>query len=148
MSPRRRALAADLRPELDGSQFCVADVAALPYADAFFDVVVSCAVLHFAPNRDEIKRMVQEMFRVLAPGGLLFARLASSIGIEDRVVALGDGRFRLPDGSDRALVTEPDLLAWTQELGASLADPIKTTNVQGMRCMTTWVLIKAAHTAS
>ena len=84
--------------------------------------------------------LLTEMARVLAPGGLLFARLASDIGIEQAVQPLGQGRFTLPDGSDRYLVDEATLVEWTQRLGATLLDPIKTTNVQGLRCMTTWVL--------
>ena len=73
--------------------------------------------------------------------GLLFARLASSIGIEqllDRPV----GRVRLPDGSDRFVVDERYLVDRTRELGGALLDPIKTTNVQNQRCMTTWVTQK------
>ena len=31
---------------------------------------------------------------------------------------------------------------WTARLGGRLADPIKTTNVQQMRAMTTWVVEK------
>jgi hypothetical protein len=34
------------------------------------------------------------------------------------------------------------LLDWTDRLGGVLADPIKTTNVQGQRCMTTWCVEK------
>ena len=30
----------------------------------------------------------------------------------------------------------------TAELGGQLLDPLKTTVVQGQRCMTTWVLCK------
>jgi len=45
-----------------------------------------------------------------------------------------------PDGSEAYLVDEGRLLAATARLGAELVDPIKTTNVQGLRCMTTWVL--------
>jgi hypothetical protein len=36
------------------------------------------------------------------------------------------------------------LLEWTQRLGARLADPLKTTVVQGMRAMTTWCVIKGS----
>jgi hypothetical protein len=82
------------------------------------------------------------MWRVLAPGGLFFARLASSIGLE-RYVSSTSGRVRLPDGSERFVVDERMLLAWTATLGGTLADPIKTTNVQNLRCMTTWVMEKA-----
>ena len=85
--------------------------------------------------------MLQEMWRVLAPGGLFFARLATSIGLE-RHLSSGTGRVRLPDGSDRFVVDQATLLAWTSRLGGTLADPLKTTNVQDMRCMTTWVIEK------
>jgi hypothetical protein len=37
-------------------------------------------------------------------------------------------------------VDEQYLLDRTQALDARLVDPIKTTNVQNQRCMTTWVL--------
>jgi hypothetical protein len=85
--------------------------------------------------------MVDEMWRVLAPGGLLFARLATSISIEgrlDRPV----GRVRLPDGSERFVVDEATLITLTRELGGRLLDPLKTTNVQNQRAMTTWVVEK------
>jgi hypothetical protein len=85
--------------------------------------------------------MLREMWRVLAPGGLFFARLATSIGIERHLSSV-TGRVRLPDGSDRFVVDERTLLAWTSDLGGRLADPIKTTNVQNQRCMTTWVMEK------
>jgi hypothetical protein len=86
--------------------------------------------------------MVREMWRVLKPGGMLFCRLASSIGMEDRVTPLGGRRFALPDGSERYLVDEAILMEWTASLGGSLLDPLKTTVVQNQRCMTTWVVRK------
>ena len=85
--------------------------------------------------------MLAELWRVLAPGGLFFARLASSIGLE-RHLPSSSGRMQLPDGSERFLVDERMLLDWTSALGGTLADPLKTTNVQNMRCMTTWVMEK------
>jgi hypothetical protein len=85
--------------------------------------------------------MVQELWRVLASNGLLFARLASNIGIESAVGPAGRV-VRLPDGSERFIVDEAMLLGWTERLGGRLADPIKTTNVQQQRCMTTWCVIK------
>jgi tellurite methyltransferase len=84
--------------------------------------------------------MLEEMWRVLAPGGFFFARLATTIGIEDRVKPLGGGRFTLPDSSDRFLVNETFLLEATEHLGGTLLDPLKTTNVQNLRCMTTWCI--------
>jgi tellurite methyltransferase len=76
---------------------------------------------------------------VLRPGGLFFARLASNIGMADAVTAIGDGRFRLPDGSERFLVDAAAIEGWTKRLGGVLIDPIKTTVVQDQRSMTTWV---------
>ena len=35
-------------------------------------------------------------------------------------------------------------MALTRDLGGELMDPLKTTVVQGQRCMTTWVLRKGA----
>jgi len=125
-----------------GARAQVAELDALPFGDAAFDAVLCNAVLHFARDGSHFERMVDEVGRVLRPGGLLFTRLASSIGLEGRTTALGDGRHRLPDGSERYLVDEARLVDATARLGAELVDPIKTTNVQGLRCMTTWVLRK------
>jgi ubiquinone/menaquinone biosynthesis C-methylase UbiE len=105
------------------------------------DAVVCSAVLHFARDRAHFDRMLDEMWRVLARGGVFFARLASSIGIE-LLLADTTGRVRLPDGSDRFVVDERLLLDAAYERGGTLLDPIKTTNVQNQRCMTTWVVQK------
>ena len=138
-----RALAAELSADNPAENFVVGEIDRLPWGDGSMDAVLCSAVLHFAADDAQFGRMVREMWRVLAPGGLFFARLASNIGLEDRVGAAGR-RVRLPDGSDRFVVDEAMLLAWTEQLGARLLDPIKTTNVQGQRCMTTWCLLKSA----
>ena len=137
-----RAMASRLAPNLPGSNFRVEAVEDLSFADACADVVISSAVLHFAANPEQFDAMLRSMWRVLKPGGLFFCRLASSIGIADRVRALGDGRFQLPDGSERYLVDEAALMAATSRLGGELVDPLKTTVVQDKRAMTTWVLRK------
>lgn len=112
------------------------------FGDAAFDLVICNAVLHFARGEAHFDAMLAQLWRVLAPGGLLFTRLASSIGLPSWT-DLGDRRALLPDGSERFLVDEALLLEHTARLGAALADPIKTTVVQGLRCMTTWVLRKS-----
>ena len=132
---RRRV--ASLPPE----QFQVAPIERLPWGDSSMDAVIASAVLHFARDENHFARMVEELWRVLAPGGLLFARLASNIGLEARVPEAGR-RVRLPDGTERFVVNEAMLLEWTDRLGGRLADPIKTTNRQQERCMTTWCLVK------
>jgi SAM-dependent methyltransferase len=123
-------------------RFRVGEADALPWADGTFDAVICSAVLHFADDAAHFGRIVTQMWRVLAPAGLLIARLASNIGIESAIGADGGRRVRLPDGSDRFVVDEAMLLQWTARLGGQLADPIKTTNVQGLRCMTTWCVVK------
>ncbi|HEY0554388.1 MAG TPA: class I SAM-dependent methyltransferase, partial [Thermoanaerobaculia bacterium] len=107
-----------------------------------FDIVLSSAVLHFARGESQFRAMLQGSWRHLKPGGLFFCRLASSIGMADRMTPLGDRRFLLPDGSERFLVDQDYLLALTAELGGALVDPLKTTVVQDQRCMTTWVVNK------
>jgi ubiquinone/menaquinone biosynthesis C-methylase UbiE len=139
---RVRKLALALSPSLVETNFRLEPVERMTFEDGFADVVISSAVLHFARNHDQFSAMVSEMWRVLNKGGLLFARLASSIGMETRVRPLSDGRFLLPDGSERYLVDEDRLLTLTDGLGGRLLDPIKTTIVQNQRCMTTWVVRK------
>ena len=82
------------------------------------------------------------MWRVLKPDGLFFARLASSIGIENQILPIGSGRYLLPDGSERFLVDEELLDSITNQMDGVWIEPLKTTNVQNLRCMTTWVLRK------
>jgi len=135
-----RALAARWAPALPADSFRAEPVEAMSFPDESFEVVLSSAVLHFARDEAHFRAMLREMWRVLRSGGFFFARLASNIGLEARPPA-GE-RSLLPDGSVRFLVDEKMLLSLTTELQGSLADPIKTTNVQNLRCMTTWCLFK------
>ena len=137
-----RAMASRLAPHLPGGNFRVEEVESLSFPDACADAVISSAVLHFARDDEHFDAMVDSMWRVLKPGGTLFCRLASSIGIEDRVRRVTGRRHRLPDGSERFLVDEPLLTAKTAALHGELLDPIKTTVVHDQRAMTTWVLTK------
>ncbi|MEB0260543.1 MULTISPECIES: class I SAM-dependent methyltransferase [unclassified Mucilaginibacter] len=139
-----KELVKELAPKLSAKNFKVTPAEKLPFKDNEFDLVISSAVLHFATDSNHFDAMLRSMWRVLKPGGYLFARLASDIGIEDKVVALGNSCFALPDGSERFLVNEQILLEYTSELGGELFEPIKTTNVQGLRCMTTWCVQKAS----
>jgi SAM-dependent methyltransferase len=136
-----RALAAKLAPQLPAENFRTGELDRLPWEAATMDAVVCSAVLHFARDLAHFDRMLEELWRVLAPQGMLFARLASNIGLEHAVGAAGR-QVRLPDGSDRFVVDEAMLLDRTERMGGALLDPLKTTNVQQQRCMTTWCLRK------
>jgi tellurite methyltransferase len=135
-----QALARRLAPAIPASNFRVEPVERSTFPDEAADVVVSSAVLHFARDEAHFRAMLDGTWRLVRRGGLFFCRLASSIGMEGRFVALGNGRFRLLDGSERFLVDETLLIDLTARMGGTLVDPLKTTVVQNRRCMTTWVV--------
>jgi tellurite methyltransferase len=135
-------LASRLAPSLPSQNFLVANVAEMPFPSEKFNLVISSAVLHFAHDEQHFDRMLNEMWRVLKPEGMLFVRLASTIGIEGLVRPIGGRWFLLPDGTERFLVDEEMLTLATERLGAKKLEPLKTTNVENLRCMTTWVLKK------
>ena len=137
-----RSIARQLAPTLSEGNFRVEPVEQMTFPNGFADVVLGSAVLHFARDDHQFSAMLREMWRVLKPGGLLFCRLASDIGMETRVQRIDGRRFVLPDGSERYLVDELMLLDLTRDLGGRLLDPLKTTIVQDQRCMTTWVVEK------
>jgi tellurite methyltransferase len=131
-----------LAPKIPVENFRVESVAVMSFPDGFADVVLSSAVLHFARSDEDFDAMLRGTWRVLKPGGMMFCRLASSIGMEpkERIA----GRWSLMwDGSERYLVDEAMLIRLTEELGGELIDPLKTTVVQDQRCMTTWVVRKS-----
>jgi tellurite methyltransferase len=139
---RVRRIASSLAPALPATNFAVSPVERMPFGDTCADVVLSSAVLHFARDDDQFRAMVREMWRVLKKGGLFWSRLASTIGMAERIQSL-DGRWTLlPDGSERYVVEDALLLDVTRSLDGQLLDPIKTTVVQGQRAMTTWVARK------
>jgi len=149
-----RRLAAALAPHLPEDNFRVEPVERMSFGSRQqsanrnqaepdgFDVVLSSAVLHFARNEDHWQAMVGEMWRILKPGGIFLARLASTIGMEREVTLIEGRRYHLPDGSDRFLVDEAFLRSVTTSLGGEFIEPIKTTIVENLRAMTTWVLRK------
>ncbi len=141
---RVKNLAREMAPQLPRENFKLGSVENIPFADSKFDIVISNAVLHFAANKQHFDEMLFSMWRVLKDGGFLFVRLASIIGIENEVKPLDNGRYLIPDGSERYLVDQKILLDYTLQLGGKLIENIKTTNVQNLRCMTTWCLTKNA----
>ncbi|MEO6903482.1 MAG: class I SAM-dependent methyltransferase [Bacteroidia bacterium] len=135
-------LSEKLAPHNSISNFCVSLVESIPFQNNQFDIVICSAVLHFAKNKDHFGEMLHSIWRVLKPQGFLFVRLASNIGMEHLVSPIGNGCYLLPDGTERFLVDEATLLNYTNELNGNLFEPIKTTNVQNLRCMTTWCIQK------
>jgi ubiquinone/menaquinone biosynthesis C-methylase UbiE len=127
------------------SHFMVSAVEKMPFADQAFDVIISSAVLHFANNIAHFFSMINEIIRVLKEDGILFIRMASDIGIEKKVVALGDGIYNIPDGSTRFLLTRSILQELLQTLPVKMIEDFKTVNVNDVRCMSTLVMQKTKH---
>jgi SAM-dependent methyltransferase len=135
-----RNLSDALGTGLPSENFQVGFIEQMPFPEAIADVVICNSVLHFARDDDHFTAMLSELWRVLKPGGMLFCRLGSRIGMEFEWVQ--GNRYVIGDGSEWFLVDEEMLMEFTEGLNAVLSDPLKTTIVQDHRCMTTWVLRK------
>ena len=61
---------AKLKPRGAGLHFSVQDATSLPYADETFDAVLIANALHIMPRPE---KALAEIYRVLKPGGQLFA---------------------------------------------------------------------------
>jgi SAM-dependent methyltransferase len=139
-----REMAGALAPGLPRANFQVAGIEAMPFPDAFADVVVCHSVLHFAQDEADFDAMVRGLWRVLRPGGMLFCRLGTFIGAGSGIEfePVGPRRFRMSHGAEWFLADEAMLMELTRALGGELVDPLKMTVVQAQRCMTTWVVRK------
>jgi tellurite methyltransferase len=130
-----------LYPEM-AANFKVGGIEMLPFADLFFDYVISNAVLHFAKGEAHFYKMVAEMVRVLKPEGNLFIRMASDLATPQSFEYLHDGIYRLRDGDERFLLNRNLLENLVKQHRLRLIEPVKTTNVANLRCMTTLVFEK------
>lgn len=136
------AQARALAPHLPEENFRREPVERMSFEDESFDAVLSSAVLHFARDEAHWLAMMREMWRVLKPGGLFFARLASTHGVESYIEHLGGRRYRLRGGVEWLLCDEPLLRETTDSLGGELLEPLKTVVVHGARSMSVWCMRK------
>ncbi|HET6217271.1 MAG TPA: class I SAM-dependent methyltransferase [Acidobacteriaceae bacterium] len=135
-----RQLSTSLNTGLPAENFQVGSIERMPFPDSLADVVICSSVLHFARDDRHFREMLKELWRVLRPGGMLFCRLGSRIGMDFHRVR--GNIFLVGDGSEWFLVDEEMLLGLTEQMNGVLLDPLKTTIVQNHRCMTTWVVRK------
>ncbi len=127
---------------LPAKHFLVSSLENIPFANNHFNHIICSAVLHFAKSVVEFNYMFTELARVLKPGGSLFIRMTSDIGIEATVQLIADGVYTIPDGSTRFLLTRQLLAACMQQHNLSFLEPLKTVNVDDVRCMSTLLLQK------
>jgi tellurite methyltransferase len=129
-------------PALASHHLFVSAVEKMPFPDNRFDHIISSAVLHFATGTAHFNAMMAEMIRVVKPGGSLFIRMTSDIGIESKILPIADGVYWIPDGSQRFLLTRSLITKCMETFPLSFLEPLKTVNVNDMRCMSTLVLQK------
>src|SRR5919107_554661 len=120
-----RSLAHTHAPQLPAENFRREPVERMSFEDESFDAVLSSAVLHFARDEAHWLAMMREMWRVLKPGGIFFARLASTAGVESHLEHLGGRRYRLPGGVEWLLSDERRLRETTESLRGELIEPLK-----------------------
>ena len=136
-----RDMAKHIAPHLTNN-FILSEVADMPFAEGVFDVVVCSAVLHFARNEQHFRSMMQELWRVLKPGGMLFSRLSTTIGMEGKLQKAGEHLYQMPHGPVWFLADEEMLRELEASFKARMLEPLKTVLVEQDRSMTTWVLQK------
>lgn len=137
-NPERIHIAQEIYPKI-ATQMVVGELDNLPYGGNSFDHILCSAVLHFAKSTTHFHAMIQELVRVLKVSGTLFIRVASHIGLEGKEGFVQDKQSKETGGFyiTRELISE---LLETYPL--QLIEPVKTTNVQDLRAMTTLVFQK------
>lgn len=137
-----RFVAKSLKPTYDAHRFQVGQLEEIPFHAGAFDAVICSAVLHFAKSEANFWEMIKEINRVLKPGGILWFRMTTGFGgILEQSEDLGEGRFLLPDGSER-FVLQQKHLDKILELGFQFLESPKTVLVLGQREMGVFVLEK------
>ena len=137
-----RYLAKSLNPEFDAHRFQVGRLEKIPFHTGAFDAVICSAVLHFAENVDNFWQMIQEIYRVLKPGGMFWFRMTTAIGgVLEQSQALGNGTYLLPDGSERFLFL-PEYVDKLETIGFQFLEPLKTVLIPGQLEMEVFLMQK------
>jgi SAM-dependent methyltransferase len=137
-----RYLSKSIRPDVDSYRFQVGGLESVPFHAGAFDAVICSAVLHFASGEDHFWQMIREIHRVLRPGGIFWFRMTTGLeGILTQSVAIGKGRYALPDGSERFLLLQ-DHIDQLERMGFRFLESPKTVLVLGQREMGVFVMEK------
>lgn len=104
-----------------------------------YDFIICNAVLHFATSHEHFEAMFKNLALLLEKDGVLFIRMTSDIG-QNNHIDIGNGRFLLPDGTERYLVSRRKIDELCVVFDLALIEPVKSLNVDGQRVMTTIVM--------
>ncbi|AHM61435.1 methyltransferase family protein [Flammeovirgaceae bacterium 311] len=138
-----RYVARSLQKDYPQERFDVTGVEEMHYPPGAFDGIISSAVLHFAESEKHFREMWAEMYRVLKPGGVLFIRTATLLGMRpDELQPIGEGRYLLPDGSYRFLLSATLLADLLKKHPMQWLEPLKSVLVANQRSMGVLVLKK------
>lgn len=129
-------------PQYERERFQVGRIDEMLYPNAAFDWIISSAVLHFSKSEEEFWLGLREMDRVLKPGGTLFIRMTSDLGMDWNQLQAHGEQHLLPDGSMRFLLTDQIIHQIKSELAYESLEPTKSVWVDGKRSMATLVLRK------
>ena len=130
--------ARSINKKYEQERFMVWDIESMQIPENFFDVIICSAVLHFAKNTEHFCRLIDKVCNVLKPGGILFIRMTSDIGIENNINPIGGGIYELPDGTTRFLINENLLKEIIKKYHLEFLEPLKSVNVDNKKVQ--WLL--------
>lgn len=137
-----RYLSKSLKPDYDAHRFQVGKLEEIPFHTSSFDAVICSAVLHFAADETNFWQMMNEILRVLKPGGILWFRMTTAFGgMKEESRELEGGKYLLPDGSERFLMTQ-EHVEKLLEKGLRFLESPKSVLVHGQRTMGVFVFEK------
>lgn len=137
-----RYQAKSLDPNYDMYRFLEGRLEEIPFHDLSFEAVICSAVLHFAKGVDNFWQMIDEIHRVLKPGGIFWFRMCTGFSkVLSDSEPLGEGKYHLPDGSERFVFT-PEYVDKLLAKGFKFIENPKTVLVLGQREMGVFLLQK------
>lgn len=125
------------------SKFECSSIEETPFNEQQFEFIICNAVLHFALDHSHFHEQFEALVNSLKPKGVLFVRMTSNIGLESKINIEDNGRCRLPDISDRYVITRKQISDLCAYHSLELIEPVKSVLVEDLRSMATIVLKKA-----
>jgi len=114
----------------------------MTFSSRFFDVVYCLDVLHLAQDQAHLEKMLNELWRVLKYGGMLFIKMYSIIGLADQVKNRGGGRYQFHHGLEFFNMNESFFNHWMDQHHAVCVEPVKTIITGKFAASTYYVLSK------